>query len=124
MAAIVLRHMALRALIVVHRWIGVVLCTLFALWFASGIGMMYWGMPSVTARDRLMRATAIDPDRVRLSPREAVEKAGGDRAPAQVRLATFDGRPAYYVGSQVVYADTGETQGPASAELRDRAASY
>jgi len=114
--------MALRALIVIHRWVGVVLCILFALWYASGIGMMYWGMPSVTARDRLMRAPAIDPARVRLSPREAVERSGEDRPPAQVRLTTFDGRPAYYVGNQVVYADSGELQGPASAELRDRAA--
>src|SRR5262245_17964114 len=112
--------MRLRVLIVIHRWIGVVLCTLFALWFASGIGMMYWGMPSVTGRDRLMRAPAIDSTRVRLSPREAVEKTGEALAPAQVRLTTFDGRPAYYVGNQVVYADTGDVQGPASAELRGR----
>jgi hypothetical protein len=114
--------LALRALIVVHRWIGVVLCTLFALWYASGIGMMYWGMPSVTVRDRLARAPAIDPSRVVLSPREAVEKTGESRPPAQVRLTTFDGRPAYHVGNHVVYADSGELQGPASAELRDRSA--
>jgi hypothetical protein len=67
--------MALRALIVLHRWIGVVLCILFALWYASGIGMMYWGMPSVTTSDRLARAAAIDPTRVLLSPRGAVEKS-------------------------------------------------
>jgi len=117
--------MALRALIVVHRWIGVVLCILFALWYASGIGMMYWGMPSVTTSDRLSRAPAIDPARVLLSPREAVEKsarAGDDWPAAQVRLTTFDGRPAYYVGSQVVYAESGQLQGPAPADLRDRAA--
>jgi PepSY-associated transmembrane protein len=114
--------MALRALIVVHRWIGVILCILFALWYASGIGMMYWGMPSVTTGDRLARAPAIDPSRVVLSPREAVEKTGESRPPAQVRLTTFDGRPAYYVGNQVVYADNGELQGPAPADMRDRAA--
>jgi PepSY-associated transmembrane protein len=114
--------MALRALIVVHRWIGVILCMLFALWYASGIGMMYWGMPSVTTGDRLARAPAIDPSRVVLSPREAVEETGESRPPAQVRLTTFDGRPAYYVGNQVVYADSGELQGPVPADMRDRAA--
>ena len=95
---------------------------LFALWYASGIGMMYWGMPSVTTADRLARAPAIDPSRVVLSPREAVEKTGESRRPAQVRLTTFDGRPAYYVGNRVVYADNGELQGPAPADMRDRAA--
>jgi len=120
--AIFLRHMLLRVLIILHRWIGVTLCTLFALWFASGIGMMYWGMPTVTARDRLARAPTIDSARVLLSPHEAVKKTGENRPPAQVRLATFDGRPAYYVGNQVIYADTGDAQGPASGELRDRVA--
>jgi hypothetical protein len=72
--------LALRTLIVCHRWIGVILCTLFALWYASGIGMMYWGMPSVTTGDRLARAPAIDPSRVVLSPHEAVEKTGEFRA--------------------------------------------
>jgi hypothetical protein len=115
--------MLFKLLLTLHRWIGVGLCVLFLLWFPSGIGMMYWGMPSVTAHDRLARAPAIDASRVRLSPNEAVEKTGENRPPAQVRLTTFDGRPAYYVGNQVIYADTGETQGAASGELRDRAAS-
>lgn len=114
--------MVLRALLVLHRWIGVVLCVLFLLWFGSGIGMMYWGMPSVTARDRLARAPAIDAATVVLSPREAAEKAGGRAAPGQIRLATFDGRPAYRIGTQVIYADTGEEQGTAGAFLRNRAA--
>jgi hypothetical protein len=115
--------MALRALLVLHRWIGVVLCVLFLMWFASGIGMMYWGMPSVTARDRLARWPAIDPAAVVLSPVEAAAKADVTVPPAQVRLNTFDGRPAYRIGARVIYADTGEEQGAASTFLRNRAAS-
>src|SRR5687767_3816776 len=115
--------MVLRALLVVHRWIGVVSCVLFLLWFGSGIGMMYWGMPSVTATDRLARAPALDPANVVLSPLEAAEKAGVERpSPGQIRLNTFDGRPAYRISGQVIYADTGEEQGTASAFLRNRAA--
>ena len=38
-----------RAAIFVHRWLGVALCLFFLLWFPSGIGMMYWDFPSVTA---------------------------------------------------------------------------
>ena len=38
-----------RSLILVHRWLGVALCLVFLLWFPSGIGMMYWDFPSVSA---------------------------------------------------------------------------
>ena len=114
--------MVLRTLLVLHRWIGVVLCVLFLLWFGSGIGMMYWGMPSVTARDRLARSPALDAPRIALSPRDAANKAGLTPSPGQVRLTTFDGRPAYRIGGQVIYADTGEEQRKASTLLRNRAA--
>jgi hypothetical protein len=114
--------MLLRTLLVLHRWIGVILCVLFLLWFGSGIGMMYWGMPSVTARDRLARSPAIGATRVALSPRDAANKVGLTPSPGQVRLTTFDGRPAYRIGGQVIYADTGEEQGKASALLRNRVA--
>ena len=50
-----------RSLIVVHRWLGIALCTVFLLWFPSGIGMMYWGYPDVSRSDRLERAPALDP---------------------------------------------------------------
>ena len=34
-----------RALIFVHRWLGVALCLVFLLWFPSAIGIMYWDYP-------------------------------------------------------------------------------
>ena len=60
-----------RSLIFVHRWLGVALCLFFLLWFPSGIGMMYWDFPSVTAADRLDRAAALDPSTIRLSAAQA-----------------------------------------------------
>ena len=77
--------MLFRLLLMVHRWVGVALCALFLLWFPSGIGMMYWGMPSVTARDRLERWPALDPARIALSPEEAAAKVGA--TPSRVRSA-------------------------------------
>src|SRR5262245_34178765 len=101
-----------RVLIVVHRWLGVGLCALFLLWFASGIGMMYWDFPSVTAADRLERSAPLDPDAIRVSPAQALAALDAHRAPAGVRLNTFDGRPVYRfrIGREdaLVYADTGE----------------
>jgi hypothetical protein len=100
-----------RFLLFVHRWLGIALCFLFLIWFPSGIGMMYWGFPAVSAGDRLDRSPALDPSTVRLSPAEAWARLGIDEAPRQVRLNTFDGRPVYRFGREaVVYADTGDEQ--------------
>src|SRR5262245_26306554 len=103
-----------KSLIFVHRWMGVALSVLFLLWFASGIVMMYWGFPSVRAEDRLERAPPLDASRVRVSPAEALASLHIAQTPAQIRLGTFDGRPAYRFRSgrteRIVYADTGEEQ--------------
>ena len=111
-----------RAAIVVHRWLGVAVCLFFLLWFPSGIGMMYWDFPSVSAGDRLDRSAALDPSTIHLSPTEAFAVAGQSQQPAQIRLNTFDGRPVYRFragGSEsLVYADTGVRQSDVSkAEL-------
>jgi hypothetical protein len=114
-----------RSAVFVHRWLGVALCLLFLLWFPSGIGMMYWDFPEVTAHDRLARSPALDASTIVLSPAEALAKAGAPPTTA-IRLNTFDGRPVYRFHARrteaVVYADTGERQADASAELVRRVA--
>src|SRR5262245_40516616 len=128
----------LRFLIFFHRWVGIALCVVFLLWFPSGIGMMYWGFPGVSAEDRLDHSPKLDPAKIVLSPEEAAEKAGIDASPGQVRLNSFEGRPVYRFGGaggrggrggrgggggQIIYADTGEEQTAVSAEMLDRIAS-
>jgi hypothetical protein len=121
------RSLMIRSLIVVHRWLGVALCLLFLLWFPSGIGMMYFPMPGVSPSDRLERAPALIASTITLSPSEAAGKVGV--LPDELRLTTFDGRPAYRIaggrggGGPVLYADTGEDQGDVSMEMVRRAAS-
>jgi PepSY-associated transmembrane protein len=115
-----------RALIAVHRWLGVALCLLFLIWFLSGIGMMYWDFPAVTAQDRLDRAAPLDATTIRLSPDEAYARLRSIDVPTDVRLNTFDGRPVYRFrrgrDEAVVYADTGELRTSASAETMRRIA--
>ena len=69
-----------RSAIFVHRWLGVALCLLFLLWFPSGIGMMYWDFPGVSAGDRLDRAASLDPSAIHLSPAEAYAVTGSGRS--------------------------------------------
>ena len=124
----------LRFLIFFHRWVGIALCLVFLLWFPSGIGMMYWGYPSVSAEDRLDHSPKLDPAKIVLSPEEAAEKAGLQANAGQVRLNSFDGRPVYRFGGgggrggrggggRIIYADTGEEQTTVSVEMLDRIAS-
>src|SRR6266478_4905208 len=110
-----------RFAIAVHRWLGVTLCLLFLLWFPSGIGMMYWDFPSVTASDRLDRSPALDPATIRVSPVEAYAALGQSQPAGQVRLNTFDGRPVYRFragrGESLVYADTGTEKADVPDEM-------
>jgi len=116
-----------RSAIFVHRWLGVALCLFFLVWFPSGIGMMYWDFPSVSATDRLARSLTLDPSTIRLSPAEAYATLAQPQPPAQVRLNAFDGRPVYRFlarqGERIVYADTGAQQVDVSNEMMARVAS-
>src|SRR5215831_18932662 len=115
-----------RFLIFLHRWLGVALCLLFLLWFASGIVMMYTDFPAVRAEDRLERSPALDASAVRLSPAEAAAKIDSRKRNGPIRLNTFDGRPVYRFGTgrgeRLIYADNGEEQRAASPEQIARAA--
>jgi nitrite reductase/ring-hydroxylating ferredoxin subunit len=86
-----LRH----TVIFIHRWLGVPLCVLFLVWFLSGIGMMHWTFPTVTAADRLERSPSIDPSHVLLSPMQAAATVGLDAAVVETRLNMFGGRSVY-----------------------------
>ena len=127
-----------RYAIAVHRWLGVALAGFFLLWFPSGIGMMYWEFPAVTAADRLERAPALRPAAIRLSPAEAITALGATQPPTRLTLEMFDGRPVYRARGRawlkpsrgagtageeaIVYADTGERQTAVPPAMRDRIA--
>ena len=112
--------------ILCHRWMGVAFCLLFAWWFVSGIFMMYWDYPSVSAADRLEHAPILDAAQVKLTPAEAYAALDSDQAPDSTRLEVFDGQPAYHFrtgrSEAIVYADTGEQQDYFTAELNLRTA--
>ena len=117
-----------RAVILSHRYLGIVLSLLLIMWFATGITMMYWGgMPRVTPEQRLERLEPVDFARVQLAPAEAAERAGLDR-PGRVTLVTLLDRPAYRFGSRnstVVFADTGDVLDELSREqAKDVAVSF
>jgi hypothetical protein len=105
---------------------GVAFCLLFAWWFISGIFMMYWDYPAISDADRLEKEQVLDASKVRLSAAEAWATLESDDMPGSIRLASFDGRPAYYFrtgrSEAIVYADTGEQQDVFPPELNLRTA--
>ena len=48
-----------RQLYLWHRWLGIGLCLLMALWFVSGVVMLYVGYPKLTSSERLEHLPAL-----------------------------------------------------------------
>jgi uncharacterized iron-regulated membrane protein len=93
-----------------HRWAGVVLCLLFAMWFASGAVLHFVGFPSLPNNEQHAASEPIEVSRIHLPPRDAL-----DRVPhaSELRLVSVAGRPVYVARPtggvwQSVAADTGE----------------
>ena len=81
--------MRLRQLYLWHRYVGIALCLLFALWFVSGVAMMYVRMPILFPADRFGYLQPFDPARIKLTPVEAAEKAGLTEPPRRMRLVAL-----------------------------------
>ncbi|MBN9409444.1 MAG: PepSY domain-containing protein [Burkholderiales bacterium] len=91
---------ARRLLYLVHRWMGVVLCAFFAMWFVSGVVMMYVGYPKLTAQERLAHLPALDGGADYLSPARALAAAGlAGRELDDLRLAMASRGQAVYLAT-------------------------
>lgn len=86
-----------RQLILFHRWLGVVLCGVFVLWFLSGGVMMYVDFPKLTAEERFAGIEPLALDDFKTSPAAAWQKTGIDGVPDQVRMSMVSGRPAWHL---------------------------
>ena len=103
-----------RWLFLVHRWLGVVVCAFFAMWFVSGVVMMYVGYPKLTEAERLGHLPVLDASAPLLAPRQALDAAGLAGPLKELRLAAASGgRPVYLAraaahgGVVVIDAGTG-----------------
>ena len=86
-----------RLLFLVHRWLGIVLCALFAMWFVSGVVMMYVGYPKLTESERLAHLPALRAGAGLLAPAEAMAAAGLAGPLKELRLANARGGRAVYL---------------------------
>jgi hypothetical protein len=57
-----------KVLIYSHRWLGIAVGIVFVSWCLSGAVLMYYGLPTLTAGERLMRLAPLDLSTVRVTP--------------------------------------------------------
>jgi len=90
-----------RWLYLIHRWAGIVLCLFFAMWFISGVVMMYVGYPKLTPQERLTHLAPLDAARIAVTPEQALAVARGDagnpNATGLSLTASRGGQPVYVV---------------------------
>lgn len=101
------------ALFFVHRWLGIGMCLLFAMWFASGIVMMYVEYPELTEAERLGNLPVLRLGAVAHPPLEASRSISAHSVFTETRLTSVMGRPTYKFTSPsrdqfFVFADSGE----------------
>ena len=84
------------AIVLLHRWLGVVFCLLFAMWFATGIVMHFVPFPSLTEAERLAGLAPVDHAQVIIGTAEAVTSSGITEA-TRVRLIQRSDGPVYIV---------------------------
>jgi PepSY-associated TM region len=91
----------MRALILLHRWLGVTFCVLFAMWFASGIIMHFVPYPAMTEAERFAGLAPLDVAGLAHGPAEAVA-ASRIAGATRVRLLQRSDGPVYLVANGAV----------------------
>lgn len=86
-----------RWLYLIHRWMGIAGCLLIAMWFGSGLVMMYVGFPALTDTERLAGLPRIDISHVAVSPDSAMAAAGLDAFPRSLRIEMAADLPVYRI---------------------------
>lgn len=103
----------LRALVLIHRYAGIAMCMLFAMWFASGIVMLFVPYPVLTTAERMHGMKPLDLGKCCVSAAAAYAQSGLKQPPERMRLIMVLDRPVFQLhpwdGAIVsVFADTGD----------------
>ena len=101
-----------RWLYLAHRWLGIFMCLLVAMWFFSGVVMMYVGFPSLTRAERLAALPELAQDKLRVGPAELLQRLDPAQTIEELRLTSVLGRPTWLLRTDDgthhgLFADTG-----------------
>ena len=98
--------------ILVHLYLGVALCALFAMWFATGVVLMYAGFPVLRDDVRVAGLPLVDCARCAVPPATAIAAMAATEPGTVVRVAMLLDRPVYRVTeatgrARALFADNG-----------------
>lgn len=116
----------LKAAVWLHRWLGIVLCLFFAVWFVSGAVLLFVPFPSLSPSEAAARSEAVPLGEVRVSPAAALAAAP---SATDLELIGVLRQPIYVLstahGDEAVSAVTGRsTVGLGSAQAAKIAAAF
>lgn len=105
-----------------HRWLGIALCLFMALWFISGVVMLFVGYPKLTPAEHLARLPALSGSGCCVDLDTVLTDTGRTAAPATLRLSTIAGTPFYLLGyagesTLAINARTGQRLDTVDADL-------
>src|SRR6478736_4913091 len=110
----------MNAIVLLHRWLGIAFCLLFAMWFASGIVMHFVPFPSLTEAERFSGLAPVAGGEVRIAVADAVAASGIADA-TRVRLVQRSDGPVYVVSDpsrvRAVHASDGRDASVTSADV-------
>ena len=87
-----------RLLYLLHRWAGIALAAVMALWFLSGMVMLYVGYPKLTPAEQLQGQAVLTAGPDCCVPMADALAASGLREPTQWRLMRIGGELRYVFG--------------------------
>lgn len=86
-----------RTLFLTHRWLGILLCLFMALWFFSGVVMMYVGYPKLTQQEHLQHLPGLTGNGCCITAQAALAALPPGNPPQGLRLTTTGSGPVYIV---------------------------
>jgi hypothetical protein len=108
-------------LMLTHRWMGIAIGLMFVIWSVSGGVLLYYGLPHLTAAERLTRLPPLAAAAIRVAPADAAAQVDGE--PFRLRISMLGERPVYRFNTgqvfgrwQLVYADDGTRFEPFDAD--------
>ncbi|KQQ36298.1 peptidase [Duganella sp. Leaf126] len=88
-----------RILYLIHRWTGIAMCALMALWFVSGMVMLFVGYPKLTPAERLASLPPLAAGCC-IEPAQALARSPDPAQVTAVILTSIGGRPHYQLVGQ------------------------
>ncbi|MEH2493109.1 PepSY domain-containing protein [Bradyrhizobium sp. AZCC 2230] len=107
------------AIVLLHRWLGIAFCLLFAMWFASGIVMHFVPFPSLTEAERFAGLAPVERGEAIISVAGAVAASGIMDATRVRLIQRRDGQVYVVLGSSRVRAVHASDGADASVEFPD-----